>query len=48
MFDEKEDGILIKPAKNTDVELIMAKIVKYARISVVNMTTDQIMDLTRD
>lgn len=48
MIKEKEDGILIKPAKNTDVELIMAKIEMYAGISDVNMTTDQIMNLTRD
>ena len=48
MFEEKEDGILIKPAKNTDVELLMSKIKKYAGISDVNMTTDQIMNLTRD
>jgi len=48
VFEEKEDGILIKPAKNTDAEAIMSKIEKYAGISDVNMTTDQIMNLTRD
>ena len=48
MFEEKEDGILIKPAKNTDVETIMSKIEKYAGIADVNMTSDQIINLTRD
>ena len=48
VFEEKEDGILIKPAKNTDVENIMSKFEKYAGIADVNMTTDQIINLTRD
>ena len=48
VFEEKEDGILIKPAKNTDVETIMSKFEKYAGIADVNMTTDQIINLTRD
>ena len=48
VFEEKEDGILIQPAKNTDVETIMTKIEKYAGIADVNMTTDQIINLTRD
>ena len=48
VFEEKEDGILIKPAKNTDVETIMSKIEKYAGISDFKMTTNQIMKLTRD
>ena len=48
VFEEKEDGILIKPAKNTDVETIMSKIEKYSGIADVNMTTDQIIGLTRD
>ena len=48
VFEEKEDGILIKPARNTDVDAIMSKIEKYAGIADVKMTTDQIIDLTRD
>jgi antitoxin PrlF len=48
VFEEMKDGILIKPAKNTDVETIMAKFEKYAGIADVNMTTDQIINLTRD
>ena len=44
----KKDGILIKSAKSTDLEAIMSKIKKYAGISDVNMTTDQIINLTRD
>lgn len=48
VFEEMEDGILIKPATNTDLETIISKIEKYAGIADVNMTTDQIMKLTRD
>ena len=48
VFEEKEDGILIKLAKNTDVETTMSKFEKYAGIADVNMTTDQIINLTRD
>ena len=48
VFVEKEDGILIKPAKTTDVKTIMSKIEKHAGISDFKMTTDQIMKLTRD
>jgi antitoxin PrlF len=48
VFEEKEDGILIKPAKTTDLKTIMSKIEKHAGISDFNMTTNQIMKLTRD
>ena len=47
-FQEKEDGILIKPVVNTGLNEIKAKIEKFAGIAGKNLSTEQIMSLTRD
>ena len=47
-FQEKEDGILIKPIVNTGLNEIKAKIEKFAGIADKNLSTEQIMSLTRD
>lgn len=48
MFEEKEDGILIKPIVNSGLNEIKAKIEKFAGIADENLSTEQIMSLTRD
>jgi len=48
VFEEKEDGILIKPIVNTGLNEIKAKIEKFAGIADKNLSTEQIMSLTRD
>jgi AbrB family looped-hinge helix DNA binding protein len=46
VFEEKEDGILIKPAKNTDVETIMAetKLLHYLIFLLEHMLLMQIIN----
>jgi len=48
VFEEKEDGILIKPIVNSGLNEIKAKIEKFAGIADKNLSTEQIMSLTRD
>ena len=47
-FEEKEDGILIKPIVNSGLNEIKVKIEKFAGIADKNLSTEQIMSLTRD
>ena len=47
-FEEKEDGILIKPIVSSGLNEIKAKIEKFAGIADKNLSTEQIMSLTRD
>ena len=48
VFEEKEDGILIKPIVCNSLNEIKAKIEKFAGIADKNLSTEQIMSLTRD
>ena len=47
-FEEKEDGILIKPIVSSGLNEIKAKIEKFAGTADKNLSTEQIMSLTRD
>ena len=48
VFEEKEDGILIKPIVNSGLNEIKAKIEKFAGIADKNLSTEEIINLTRE
>ena len=47
-FEEKVDGILIKPVVGSGLNEIKSKIEKFASIADKNLSTEQIMNLSRD